>query len=143
MSKPSSDYDFVFKILLIGNSSVGKSSLLMRFADDTFHEAFLPTIGVDFKIRTILNEGSLVKLQMWDTAGQEKFRNITTAYYKGSQGVLLVYDICDRKSFDDAKSWLNEIEKYANPNIVKILVGNKADMNRSRTVSQEEAMTYA
>jgi Ras-related protein Rab-1A len=135
MSKPSSEYDFVFKILLIGDSSVGKSSLLMRFADDTFHESFLPTIGVDFKIRTIMNEGSIVKLQMWDTAGQEKFKNITTAYYKGAQGVILVFDLTDRKSFEDAKNWFAEVDKYANPNVVKILVGNKSDILINRKIS--------
>lgn len=102
----SDKYDFVFKILLIGNSSVGKSSLLLRFSDNIFHETFLPTIGVDFKIRTIEQAGSIIKLQMWDTAGQEKFRTITSAYYKGAQGIVLVFDVTDRKSFDDIKNWL-------------------------------------
>jgi Ras-related protein Rab-1A len=102
----SPDYDFVFKILLIGNSSVGKSSLLLRFADNIFQETFYPTIGVDFKIRTFSSEGSVVKLQMWDTAGQEKFKTITSAYYKGAQGVILVFDLCDRKSYEDIQNWI-------------------------------------
>lgn len=93
------DYDYIFKILLIGNSAVGKSSLLMRFAEDIFSDTFLPTIGVDFKIRTIQAAGSKVKLQMWDTAGQERFKSILTSYYKGTHGVLLVFDITDRQSF--------------------------------------------
>lgn len=128
----SQDYDFVFKILLIGNSSVGKSSLLLRFADDVFNESFLPTIGVDFKIRTLEAAGSIVKLQIWDTAGQEKFKTITAAYYKGAQGLLLVFDITDRKSFIDIENWMFEAEKYANQKIVKILIGNKSDMESNR-----------
>ena len=102
------DYDYVFKVLLIGDSGVGKSSLLMRFADDVFTGNFLPTIGVDFKIRTTEANGSVVKLQMWDTAGQEKFKTIVSAYYKGAHGIILVYDITDRRSFMDLQSWLDE-----------------------------------
>ena len=102
------EYDYVFKILLIGNSAVGKSSLLMRFAEDIFSENFLPTIGVDFKIRTFEAAGSKVKLQMWDTAGQQKFKTITSAYYRGAQGILLVYDITDKKSFTDLQQWLED-----------------------------------
>ncbi len=103
------DYDYVFKILLIGNSAVGKSSLLLRFAEDIFTDSFLPTIGVDFKIRTIEAAGSKVKLQMWDTAGQERFKSILTSYYKGTHGVLLVYDITDRRSFVDVQNWINDV----------------------------------
>ena len=103
------EYDYIFKILLIGNSAVGKSSLLMRFADDIFTDNFLPTIGVDFKIRTIESSGSIVKLQMWDTAGQEKFKTITSAYYKGAHGIILTYDITDKKSFYDLQNWLSEV----------------------------------
>lgn len=102
----STDYDFVFKTLLIGNSSVGKSSLLLRFSDNIFQESFYPTIGVDFKIRTFEQDGSIVKLQMWDTAGQEKFKTITSAYYKGAQGIILVFDLCDKKSFQDIQNWI-------------------------------------
>ena len=126
------EYDYVFKILLVGNSAVGKSSLLMRFADDIFSDNFLPTIGVDFKIRTIQTGDSIVKLQMWDTAGQEKFKTITAAYYRGAQGVILTYDITDRKSFIDLQNWLSEIGKYARENVVKILVGNKKDLESQR-----------
>lgn len=139
----TTEYDFVFKLLLIGDSSVGKSSLLLRFADNVFNESFLPTIGVDFKIRTIENDGSLIKLQMWDTAGQEKFKTITAAYYKGSHGIILVYDVCDRRSFLDVQNWLNEAERYSSPDVVKILVGNKCDMESQREVSKEEAERFA
>ena len=139
----TSEYDFVFKILLIGNSAVGKSSLLMRFADDIFHETFLPTIGVDFKIRTIEHEGSKIKLQMWDTAGQEKFKTITAAYYKGAQGIVLVFDLCDKKSFADIKTWLSEVDRLSTNESVKILVGNKSDLINDRQVSKEEAERFA
>ena len=91
----SQDYDYLFKILLIGNSAVGKSSLLLRFAENTFPESFLPTIGVDFKIKTFLLEGQTVKLQIWDTAGQERFKTITSSYYKGAHGIIIVFDITD------------------------------------------------
>lgn len=122
------DYDYVFKILLIGDSAVGKSSLLLRFAEDIFSDSFLPTIGVDFKIRTIEAAGSKVKLQMWDTAGQERFKSILTSYYKGTHGVLLVYDITDRKSFIDVQNWINDVQKYGREDVVKILIGNKKDL---------------
>lgn len=139
----STDYDFVFKTLLIGNSSVGKSSLLLRFSDNTFQESFYPTIGVDFKIRTFEHEGSVVKLQMWDTAGQEKFKTITSAYYKGAQGIILVFDLCDKKSFQDIQNWIGEVERYSNRETVKVLVGNKCDLVGDRQVTREEAETFA
>lgn len=126
------DYDYIFKILLIGNSAVGKSSLLMRFADDIFTDTFLPTIGVDFKIRTIEAEGSKVKLQMWDTAGQERFKSVLTSYYKGTHGILLVFDITDKKSFTDLQEWLSEVDKYGREDLVKLLIGNKKDLAAKR-----------
>lgn len=137
------DYDYVFKILLIGDSAVGKSSLLLRFAEDIFTDSFLPTIGVDFKIRTIQAAGSKVKLQMWDTAGQERFKSILTSYYKGTHGVLLVYDITDRRSFVDVQNWVNDVEKYGREDVVKILIGNKKDMQEKREVSYEEGKRFA
>ena len=105
------EYDYLFKLLLIGNSSVGKSSLLVRFVDDVWEENFVPTIGVDFKLKTLDVNGKKVKLQIWDTAGQERFKNITASYYRGGNGVLVVYDITDRDSFTNLTSWLIEIEK--------------------------------
>ena len=109
----------------------------MRFADDVFHETFLPTIGVDFKIRTIEQGGSIVKLQMWDTAGQEKFKTIVSAYYKGAQGILFVFDLCDSRSFKDIKKWMDEADNFNHNNAVKVLVGNKCDLIRERQVSQD------
>lgn len=137
------DYDYIFKILLVGNSAVGKSSLLMRFAEDLFSESFLPTIGVDFKIRTIEAAGSKVKLQMWDTAGQERFKSILNSYYKGAHGILLVFDITDKQSFKDLQVWLAEVEKYGRQDIVKILIGNKKDLESQRQVTTAEAKQFA
>lgn len=137
------DYDHIFKIMLIGNSSVGKSSLLMRFADDIFSETFLPTIGVDFKIRTIEADGSKVKLQMWDTAGQERFKSIVTSYYKGTHGILLVFDLTNMQTFRDMEQWLSDVEKHGKDNVVKLLVGNKKDMDQQRQVPYEEAAKFA
>ena len=137
------DYDFLFKLLLIGNSAVGKSSLLLRFSDNIFNESFLPTIGVDFKIRTFDLTGKTVKLQIWDTAGQERFKTITSSYSKGAHGIILTYDITDKQSFKDIENWLTEVEKFANENVIKLLVGNKSDMESSRQVKFEEGKEFA
>jgi len=133
----------LFKLLLIGDSGVGKSCLLLRFADDTYTESYISTIGVDFKIRTIDLDGKTVKLQIWDTAGQERFRTITSSYYRGAHGIIIVYDISDRESFDNVKQWLSEIDRYACENVNKLLVGNKCDMDSKRQVDFEEAKAFA
>ena len=137
------DYDYLFKLLLIGNSAVGKSSLLLRFSDNIFNESFLPTIGVDFKIRTFDLSNKTVKLQIWDTAGQERFKTITSSYYKGAHGIILVYDITDRQTFKDIENWLSEVEKFANENVVRLLIGNKCDLESNRQVSREEGQEFA
>ena len=117
-------YDHLIKLLLIGDSGVGKSCLLLRFSDDQFTTSFITTIGIDFKIRTVDLDGSRVKLQIWDTAGQERFRTITTAYYRGAMGILLTYDVTDEQSFDNVRNWMRNIEQHATENVCKILVGN-------------------
>jgi Ras-related protein Rab-1A len=137
------DYDYLFKLLLIGNSAVGKSSLLLRFSDNIFNESFLPTIGVDFKIRTFELSSKTVKLQIWDTAGQERFKTITSSYYKGAHGIILTYDITDKQSFKDIENWLTEVEKFANENVIKLLVGNKNDLESQRQVTFDEGKEYA
>ncbi|EAS01075.2 small guanosine triphosphatase family (GTPase)-like Ras family protein (macronuclear) [Tetrahymena thermophila SB210] len=137
------DYDYLFKLLLIGNSAVGKSSLLLRFSDNIFNDCFLPTIGVDFKIRTFDIQGKAVKLQIWDTAGQERFKTITSSYYKGAHGIILVYDITDKQTFKDIDNWLAEADKNANENVIKLLVGNKADLESKRQVTFEEGKELA
>eukprot|EP01060_Flectonema_neradi_P034104 TRINITY_DN588_c13_g1_i1.p1 TRINITY_DN588_c13_g1~~TRINITY_DN588_c13_g1_i1.p1 ORF type:complete len:205 (+),score=46.29 TRINITY_DN588_c13_g1_i1:96-710(+) len=139
----SSEYDYLFKLLLIGDSGVGKSCLLLRFADDTYTEAYISTIGVDFKIRTIELDGKTIKLQIWDTAGQERFRTITSSYYRGAHGIIIVYDVTDKETFDNVKTWLKEIEKYATDNVSKLLVGNKSDMVVRKHVDHSTAKEYA
>ena len=136
-------YDFLFKILLVGNSSVGKSSLFLRFVDDVWNDVFVPTIGVDFKIKTLKINEQNVKLQIWDTAGQERFRTIISSYYKGAQGILLVFDLTEKESFESLNNWLIEIEKNANKNVVKILIGNKCDLEDKRVISYSQAKDFA
>ena len=126
--------DYLFKVLLIGNSGVGKSSLLLRFADDVFHENFMPTIGVDFKIRTIEVDGKTIKLQIWDTAGQDRFKTITSSYYRGAHGIIVTYDINDRDSFAKVSEWMSEVDKHSDKNISRILVGNKKDLEDQREI---------
>ncbi|KAF0303123.1 Ras-related protein ORAB-1 [Amphibalanus amphitrite] len=135
--------DFLFKLLLIGDSGVGKSCLLLRFADDTYTESYISTIGVDFKIRTIELDGKTIKLQIWDTAGQERFRTITAAYYRGAHGIIVVYDCTDQESFGNVKQWLQEIDRYAAENVNKLLVGNKCDLASSKVVDFATAKAYA
>ncbi len=136
----SIEYDHLFKILLIGDPNVGKSSLLLRFADDTFQTSYLSTIGVDFKIRTVNIGGKTIKLQIWDTAGQERFRTITSSYYRNAHGVFLVYAIDDLQSFQNVDSWLREVNRYSDETVT-LLIGSKADSKR--VVSKEVAEEYA
>ncbi len=116
------------KILIIGESGVGKSSLLLRFTDDVFDTQLSATIGVDFKVKTLSVDGNTTKLAIWDTAGQERFRTLTPSYYRGAQGAILVYDVSSKDTFAKLDVWLNELETFANkPDIVKMLVANKID----------------
>ncbi|KAI3850189.1 hypothetical protein MKW98_008491 [Papaver atlanticum] len=139
----SNEYDYLFKLLLIGDSSVGKSCLLLRFADDSYVDSYISTIGVDFKIRTVELDGKTVKLQIWDTAGQERFRTITSSYYRGAHGIIIVYDVTDMESFNNVKQWLNEIDRYANDSVCKLLVGNKSDLVDKKVVDTETAKAFA
>ncbi|KAG8732952.1 hypothetical protein FRC10_000509 [Ceratobasidium sp. 414] len=133
------------KILLIGNSSVGKSSILLRFSDETWlsEDESSATIGVDFRVTKMEVRGKKVKLSIWDTAGQERFRTITSSYYRGAQGIILVYDVANRESFEALPRWFSELETYVLPSVVKIVVGNKVDKEFSRQVSTEEGRAFA
>ncbi|KAI8107772.1 hypothetical protein M9434_004716 [Picochlorum sp. BPE23] len=138
------DYDHLIKLLLIGDSGVGKSCLLLRFSEDSFTNSFITTIGIDFKIKKIQIDGTWIKLQIWDTAGQERFRTITSAYYRGAMGILLVYDVGDANSFKNIRNWMKNIEQHASVNVVKGLVGNKCDISEGeRAVSKSQAQELA
>lgn len=139
----ANDYDYLFKVLIIGNSGVGKSCLLLRFAEDMFSDNYISTIGVDFKIRKLELEGKSIKLQIWDTAGQERFRTITKSYYRGSNGIVVVYDITDRESFEQVQHWMSEIDAHAQADVCRLLVGNKCDLADKRAVKTEEGEALA
>jgi Ras-related protein Rab-1A len=135
------DFDYLFKLVLVGDSGVGKSCLLIRFTDNNFSTSLISTIGVDFRYRTMSIGGKLVKLQIWDTAGQEAFRALTHTYYRQADGILMVYDATNRKSFANIRGWWDDVEKYASqsPSPVTILVGNKADVHEERQVPARTA----
>eukprot|EP00596_Hydrurales_sp_CCMP1899_P007343 CAMPEP_0119034278 /NCGR_PEP_ID=MMETSP1177-20130426/1279_1 /TAXON_ID=2985 /ORGANISM="Ochromonas sp, Strain CCMP1899" /LENGTH=197 /DNA_ID=CAMNT_0006991603 /DNA_START=207 /DNA_END=800 /DNA_ORIENTATION=+ len=131
------------KLLMIGDSGVGKTCLLLRYANDSFSPTFITTIGIDFKIKNIQLDSKRIKLQIWDTAGQERFRTITTSYFRGAQGILLVYDVTDRQTFVSIRNWVAQIQMHADVNVNKILIGNKCDIQDQRAVSFEEGETLA
>ena len=136
------EYDYLYKILLIGNSSVGKSSIFNRYVDNCYSDLSVYTIGVDFKIKTLKINNKIIKLQIWDTNGQERFKAITNSYYRNSHGIIVVFDITDRKSFTGLRNWLNDADRYSE-NTCKILVGNKSDLHDNREVTYEEAKEFA
>lgn len=136
-------YDILVKLLLIGDSGVGKSCLLLRFCQDEFTPSFISTIGIDFKIRTAELDGQTAKFQVWDTAGQERFKTITIAYYRSAMGFLLTYDVTDEKSFQSIRTWYQDVKNNARENVEMILVGNKKDMADKRVVSYEQGKALA
>ena len=137
------EYDYIFKVLLIGNSDVGKSSLILRYVDQIWNDVFVPTIGVDFKVKSLEVDKKLVKMQIWDTAGQERFRNVISSYFKGAHGILLIYDITAKDSFKELENWLGEVERNANSQVLKILIGNKCDLEDRREISKDEGEAFA
>ncbi|KAL6099817.1 rab25 [Pungitius sinensis] len=136
-------YNFVFKVVLIGESGVGKSNLLSRFTKDEFNHDSRTTIGVEFSTRTVMLDNYTIKAQIWDTAGLERYRAITSAYYRGAVGALLVYDISKHLTYESVDRWLKELLDHADPHIVVMLVGNKRDMESVRTVPTEEGKDFA
>lgn len=137
------EYDYLFKIVLIGDSGVGKSNILSRFTRNEFCLESKSTIGVEFATRTLQVEGKTVKAQIWDTAGQERYRAITSAYYRGAVGALLVYDITKRQTFDNVQRWLRELRDHADSNIVIMMAGNKSDLKHLRAVSEDDGQALA
>ncbi|VDK70911.1 unnamed protein product [Litomosoides sigmodontis] len=143
MGSRDDEYDYLFKVVLIGDSGVGKSNLLSRFTRNEFNLESKSTIGVEFATRSIQVEGKTVKAQIWDTAGQERYRAITSAYYRGAVGALLVYDIAKHVTYENVERWLKELRDHADQNIVIMLVGNKSDLRHLRAVPTDEAKAYA
>lgn len=141
-SQSDDDYDYLFKVVLIGDSGVGKSNLLSRFTRNEFMLESKSTIGVEFATRSIQVDGKTIKAQIWDTAGQERYRAITSAYYRGAVGALLVYDITKTVTFENVERWLKELREHADPNTAIMLVGNKSDLRHLRSVQPEEAEAF-
>ncbi|KAL0534981.1 hypothetical protein IC582_029289 [Cucumis melo] len=137
------DYDYLFKVVLIGDSGVGKSNLLSRFTKNEFSLESKSTIGVEFATRSLNVDGKVVKAQIWDTAGQERYRAITSAYYRGAVGALLVYDVTRHSTFENVERWLRELRDHTDPNIVVMLVGNKSDLRHLVAVSTEDGKSFA
>ncbi|XP_050962234.1 RAB3D, member RAS oncogene family, b isoform X1 [Labeo rohita] len=137
------NFDYMFKLLIIGNSSVGKTSFLFRYADNSFTSAFVSTVGIDFKVKTVFRNNKRIKLQIWDTAGQERYRTITTAYYRGAMGFLLMYDITNQDSFNAVQDWATQIKTYSWDNAQVILVANKCDLEDDRLVPTEDGQRLA
>lgn len=136
-------YDMHLKLLMLGDTGVGKTCLLLRYAFDSFSPTFITTIGIDFKIKEVELDGLRVKLQIWDTAGQERFRTITVSYFKGAHGILLVYDVSDRDSFENIAHWVRQIRENADDRVKLVLVGNKCDRDESRVVDTKEGEELA
>jgi len=143
ISKVNLQYKYLFKYIIVGDTAVGKSCLLLQFTDKRFQPVHDLTIGVEFGSRTITVSGQQVKLQIWDTAGQEKFRSITRSYYRDAAGALLVYDITRRETFDHLTAWLEDCRKYSSQDTTIMLIGNKADLEHSRVVQTEEGKKFA
>ncbi|KAM3129077.1 Ras- protein yptc6 [Paramecium bursaria] len=143
MSKPvDDDYDFLFKIVLIGDSGVGKSNLLQRFTKNDFSLESRPTIGVEFATKTLKVVNKSIKCQIWDTAGQERYRAITNAYYRGAVGALVCYDVTRRQTYEATEKWLGELKEHADSNIVIMMVGNKIDKSDQKVVRTDEASQF-
>ncbi|KAH0983040.1 hypothetical protein GBA52_010217 [Prunus armeniaca] len=141
--KADDDYDYLFKLVLIGDSGVGKSNLLSRFTRNEFNLESKSTIGVEFATKTMNVDGKTIKAQIWDTAGQERYRAITSAYYRGAVGALLVYDVTRGATFENVARWLKELRDHTDPNIVVMLLGNKSDLRHLVAVSKEDGKSFA
>jgi small GTP-binding protein len=131
-------YDYLFKLIIIGDTNTGKSCLLQRFADDSYNNEFISTIGVDFKVKTITINDKMIKTQIWDTAGQDRFRSITNSYYRGAHGIIISYDITNKQSFVNIERWMRNVKDFVSDNAVKILIGTKSDLEEKRKVSKKE-----
>jgi len=139
-----SNHDHLLKLLLVGDTGVGKTCLLMSFTTEEYDPDTRSTIGVDLKVKIVHVRGKKIKLTIWDTAGQERFRTLTSAYYRGAQGVILVYDITRRDTFENIREWLKEVDIFTTKeNVIKVLVGNKIDLDKTRKVTRTEGSDFA
>ncbi|XP_051888951.1 LOW QUALITY PROTEIN: ras-related protein Rab-37-like [Pristis pectinata] len=137
-------HDLTYKVMLIGDSGVGKTCFLVQFKDHAFLAgSYIATVGIDFRNKVVVVDGVKVKLQIWDTAGQERFRSVTHAYYRDAQALLLLYDITSKSSFDNIRAWLTEVHEYAQQDVVIMLLGNKADITSERAIKREEGEKLA
>ena len=136
-------FSVFFKILLIGDLGVGKSCVILRYVEGDFPGNIMSSIGVDFKTKQIEFDDRLIKLQIWDTAGHEKFRTITTSYYKSAHAIIILYDITQKASFDHIRNWITEIDKFGKQGVLKVIVGNKLDMENNRKITKEAAENLA
>lgn len=140
-SKKKSDHNF--KIVVIGDTGAGKSSVLLRFAENAFQDSYMATVAVDFRHRTVTVNGESCKLQIWDTAGQERYRTITSAYYRGADAIVMVYDVTNQDSIRHINDWMLEVDRYAAPDTCKLLMGNKCDLDPQRVVPTATAQSFA
>ena len=138
MISKSKDYDYIFKIVLIGDTCVGKSCILVRFSDDVFSENYVTTIGVDFRFKTMIVKNKIAKIQIWDTAGQERYRSITTAYYRGAAAIIICCDSTNKDSFYNLNNWIDEIAKYTDKDVDKLILMNKCDLVEDRVIDKSE-----
>ena len=136
-------YDYLFKLLIVGDPGVGKSSIMTRYVGEDFEECTTGTVGLDFRIRIIQLNGIRIRLQIWDSAGHERYRPLTTTYYRGSDGIVIVYDITDDQTFEHVTSWVEEVNRFTDKDVPKIVVGNKCDLNTRISVDNERAREYA
>ncbi|GFQ83827.1 ras-related protein Rab-8A [Trichonephila clavata] len=137
------DFVATYKILVLGDSNVGKTCIVHRFCDETYYDTYISTIGIDFKQKIVNLDGMPIKLQIWDTAGQERFRTLTTAYYRGAMGILVMYDVTNMDSFNHLSYWFRNVEENASPDVVKVLVGNKCDSSNLRVVESDQGRKVA
>ncbi|XP_065920802.1 ras-related protein Rab-13-like [Dysidea avara] len=143
MANVSTSYDYLFKVLLCGDCGVGKTSMLCRFISDEMNDAYIATIGVDFKLTTLEMRGKMIKLQIWDTAGQERFKALTAQYYRRAQGIMLVYDITNEQTFENTASWLRMIQENSTSDVKLMLIGNKIDNEQKRQVTTHQGQQLA
>ena len=142
MISKSKDYDYIFKIVLIGDTCVGKSCILVRFSDDVFSENYVTTIGVDFRFKTMIIKNKIAKIQIWDTAGQERYRSITTAYYRGAAAIIICCDSTNKDSFYNLNNWIDEIAKYTDRDVDKLILMNKCDLVENRQIDKSEISKF-